>query len=234
MAVRDAVATARDNPDTIIGIKVRIGKHAGGTSGVAPLDLALDAADRAGLPVMCHIDEAPPTYSEALDRLRPGDVLTHAFRPFPNAPVLADGTLREAVLQARARGVIFDIGHGMGSFSWATARAMLAAGFPPDTISSDVHALCLHGPAWDLLRCMTKFLALGMALPDIITATTSAPARALRRPDLGTLKPGSVGDASVIALSGIPTDLEDVLGQIVPHPERLIPKGRVLAGNWLP
>ena len=234
MAVREAAAVARDNPETIIGIKVRIGKHAGGTSGVAPLDLALDAADRAGLPLMCHIDEAPPTYSETVDRLRPGDVLTHAFRPFPNAPIHQSGEIRDAHLRARARGVLFDIGHGMGSFSWATARAMLAHGFTPDTISSDVHALCINGPAWDLLRTMTKFLALGMSLPAVITATTQGPATALRRPDLGTLKPGAIGDASVIALQHIPTQLEDVLGQILPHPERLTPQGRVIAGQWQP
>lgn len=232
MAVREAAQVAADNPDTIIGIKVRIGKNAGGTSGLAPLDLALDAADRAGLPLMCHIDEAPPTYSEALDRLRPGDVLTHAFRPFPNAPVLADGTIREAVYAARERGVIFDIGHGMGSFSFATTRAMLAQGFAPDTISSDVHALCLHGPAWDLLRTMTKFLALGLPLPQVIQATTQAPAQALRRPDLGTLTPGTMGDASLLALAPIPTTLEDVTGETFLHPSRLIPKGRVIAGHW--
>ncbi len=232
MAVREAVAVARDHPDHIIGIKVRIGKHAGGTSGLAPLDLALDAADRAGLPLMCHIDEAPPTYSEAVDRLRPGDVLTHAFRPFPNAPVLADGRLREAVIRARARDVLFDIGHGMGSFSWATARAMMAAGFAPDTISSDVHALCINGPAWDLLRTMTKFAALGMPLRQIIAATTHAPAAALRRPDLGTLRPGSTGDASVIALQDVPTQLEDVLGETIAFPQRFVARGRVIAGRW--
>ena len=232
MAVREAAEIALANPQSIIGIKVRIGKNAGGTSGLAPLDLALDAADRAGLPLMCHIDEAPPTYSETVDRLRPGDVLTHAFRPFPNAPVLADGTIRAAVLRARERGVLFDIGHGMGSFSWVTARTMLAAGFAPDTISSDVHALCINGPAWDLLRTMTKFLSLGLTLPQVITATTTAPARALRRPDLGSLKPGATGDASVVALADIPTTLEDVLGETIPYRQRLVPKGRVMAGVW--
>lgn len=79
MAVREAVKVARDNPAQIIGIKLRIGKHAGGTSGTAPLDLALDAADRAGLPLMCHFYEAPPAYREAVLRLRPGAVLTRRF-----------------------------------------------------------------------------------------------------------------------------------------------------------
>ena len=232
MAAREAVAVAWANPGAVIGIKVRVGKHAGGTSGVAPLDIALDVADRCGLPLMCHIDEAPPTYAEAVGRLRPGDVLTHCYRPFPNAPVRADGAVLQAVLDARARGVLFDVGHGMGSFSWATARAMAAAGFWPDTVSSDVHALCINGPAWDLLRTMTKFLALGMPLRQVIACVTIAPAVALRRADLGTLAVGAAGDASVIALEDMATDLEDVLGEVVPFGQRFMPHGRVMSGVW--
>ena len=232
MAARATASVAAEFKDSVVGIKVRIGKHASGTSGLAPLEIALDAADRAGLPLMCHIDEAPPSYSDTVALLRRGDVLTHCFRPFPNAPVLAGGRIRDAVLAARSRGVLFDVGHGMGSFSWETARAMLAAGFAPDTISSDVHALCINGPAWDLLRTMTKFLALGMTLPQVVAATTVNAAAALCRPDLGTLKPGSPGDASVIALDPIPTILEDVLGETIAHPARLTARGRVMAGIW--
>jgi len=233
MAAREAVAVAEANRDVIAGIKVRVGRHASGPSGIAPLDVALDVADRAGLPLMAHIDEPPPTYEAVVERLRPGDILTHCYRPFPNAPVRADGRIKEAVLAARERGVIFDIGHGMGSFSWGTARAMLAAGFPPDTISSDVHALCLHGPAWDLLRTMTKFLALGMPLAEVVRAGTLAPAEALRRADLGRLAPGAAGDASVIALTDAPVMLEDVLGETFEHPRRLEARGTVIGGAWV-
>ena len=232
MAAREALAVARANPDVIVGIKVRVGWHASGPSGIQPLDVALDLADRAGLPLMCHIDEPPPTYADVVDRLRPGDVLTHCFRPFPNAPVDGAGHLREAVVRARARGVLFDVGHGMGSFSWDTARKALAAGFVPDTISSDVHAMCIDGPAWDLLRTMTKFLALGLTLPDVVAATTHRAAAALRRPDLGHLGVGAAGDASVLSLADMPTALEDVLGEIVDHPQRLIPRGMVIGGRW--
>lgn len=232
MASREALEVARANPDVIIGIKVRVGRNASGPSGIQPLDVALDLADRAGLPVMCHIDEPPPTYADVVDRLRPGDVLTHCFRPFPNAPVDGSGQVRDAVLRARARGVLFDVGHGMGSFSWDTARKALAAGFPPDTISSDVHAMCINGPAWDLLRTMTKFMALGMTLPDVVAAATSRPAAALRRPELGHLGVGAAGDASVLSLVDMPTRLEDVLGEIVEHPRRLIPRGMVIGGQW--
>jgi len=232
MAAREAAAVALAHPGCIIGIKVRVGRHASGPSGIDPLVVALDLADRTGLPLMCHIDEAPPTYADAVALLRPGDVLTHCFRPYPNAPMHADGRIRDAVIAARARGVLFDVGHGMGSFSWRTAREMTAAGFWPDTISSDVHAMCITGPAWDLLRTMTKFLALGMPLVQVVAAATNLPAAAVRRTDLGTLAPGAAGDASVIALEKRALDLEDVEGEILRHHEWLVPKGMVIGGAW--
>ena len=233
MAAREALAVSEANRDVIAGIKVRVGRHASGPSGIAPLDVALDVADAAGLPLMVHIDEPPPTYEAVVDRLRPGDILTHCYRPFPNAPLHGDGRIKEAVLAARARGVLFDVGHGMGSFSWGTAREMLAAGFAPDTISSDVHALCIEGPAWDLLRTMTKFLALGLPMAEVVQAATLAPANALRRTDLGRLAPGAAGDASVIALAPTPVVLEDVLGESFEHPEKLEPRGTVIGGTWV-
>src|SRR6516165_4102534 len=112
----DAVAVANANRDLIVGIKVRVGRHASGTSGTMPLDIALQVADEVGMPLMAHIDHPPPSYEEVVSRLRAGDILTHAFRPFPNAPVSAQGALANSVLDARKRGVLFDIGHGKGSF----------------------------------------------------------------------------------------------------------------------
>ena len=150
------------------------------------------------MPLMCHIDHPPPSYEEVIDMLRPGDVLTHAFRPFPNAPCTAQGTVKQAVLDARKRGVMFDIGHGKGSFAFKTARAMLANGFYPDTISSDVHTLCIDGPAFDQVTTLSKFLCLGMPLTDVIAASTVNAAMALKRPELGSLKPGSAGDATIL------------------------------------
>ena len=163
-----AAEVADANRDLIVGIKVRVGLHASGTSGIVPLEIALEVAEQVGMPLMAHIDHPPPSYEEVVARLRPGDVLTHAFRPFPNAAATAQGTVKKAVLEARERGVLFDIGHGKGSFAFKTARAMLANGFYPDTISSDVHALCINGPAFDQVTTMSKFLCMGMPLPDVI------------------------------------------------------------------
>src|SRR6516162_965261 len=200
MAPLEAVEVADANRDVIVGIKVRVGQRASGRSGAAPLDIALQAAAEAGMPVMCHIDIPPPSYEEVLERLRPGDVLTHAFRPFPNAPIDHQGRIKDAVLRARQRGVKFDIGHGKASFAFKTARGMLANGFYPDTISSDIHALCINGPAFDQVTTLSKFLSMGMPFSDVIAASTANAAMALKRPELGTLKVGSIGDATILSV----------------------------------
>ena len=135
MAPVDAVEVAERNRDMLAGIKVRVGRHASGNSGLVPLEIARQVAERVGMPMMVHIDHPPPMLPDVLARLRPGDILTHAFRPFPNSPAMADGRVLPDMIAARERGVIFDIGHGMGSFAFKTARAMLANDFLPDTIS---------------------------------------------------------------------------------------------------
>ena len=164
MAPAEAVEVVNANRDTIVGVKVRVGLHASQYSGVIPLDIARQTAEELGLPMMVHIDHPPPTLEDVLMRLRPGDILTHCFRPFPNNPATADGGVRDAVIEARKRGILFDIGHGMGSFAFKTAWTMAANGFAPDCISSDVHALCIDGPAFDLLTTMSEVSpCLGMA-----------------------------------------------------------------------
>src|ERR671925_450079 len=222
MAPLDAVEVANANRDIVVGIKVRVGAHASGRSGTVPLDIALQVADEVGMPVMAHIDHPPPSYEEVIARLRPGDILTHAFRPFPNSPATAQGTVKQAVIAARKRGVLFDIGHGKGSFAFKTARAMLANGFLPDTISSDVHALCIDGPAFDLLTTMSKFLCLGVPLAGVIAAATANAAFALKRPELGSLKPGSAGDATILSIKDGRFDYVDVVGEHLSGDRRII------------
>jgi dihydroorotase len=232
MAPIDTAEVANANRDMIVGIKVRVGRYASGFSGLAPLQIARQVAEEIGLPLMVHIDEPPPMLHEVLALMRKGDVLTHCFRPFPNCAATADGKVDDYVLHARERGVIFDIGHGMGSFSFAVARTMLANGFPPDCISSDVHALCIDGPAFDLLTTMSKFICLDMPLTDVIRAATSAPAAALGRPELGTFKPGSAGDASVLSLASGSFDYVDSVGERLVGKHRLLATGVVLAGSY--
>ena len=234
MSPADAVAVANANRDVIIGIKVRVGRHASGSSGVAPLDIALQVADELGLPLMAHIDEPPPSYEDVLERLRPGDILTHCFRPFPNTPITGQGAIRPAVGAARARGVLFDVGHGMGSFSFKTARAMLDAGFVPDTISSDLHALNVDGPVFDQATTLSKFLCLDVPLAEVVRATTVNAATALRRPDLGNLRPGSAGDATVFSVEEGSFTYVDSVGEVLTGDKKIICDGIILGGRWCP
>jgi dihydroorotase len=228
----DAVEVADQNRDLIAGIKVRVGRRSSGTQGLNALGIAIQVAEETGMPLMCHIDHPPPSYDEVLERLRPGDILTHAFRPFPNSPATAQGTVRTSVLDARARGILFDIGHGQGSFSFKTARAMIANGFYPDTISSDVHALCINGPAFDQVTTLSKFLHLGLSLPEVIKMSTVNAAQALGRPELGTFKPGSPGDATLLSLRDGTFDFVDVVGEHVTGRQKLFSEGVVLNGRW--
>ena len=226
---------ARAHPDLVVGVKVRVGMVASDGRGAAPLDLALEVADEAGLPVMCHLDDPPPSRLEVVQRLRPGDVMTHCFRPFPGAPARAsDGRVRDEILAARERGVLFDIGHGAGSFGFVSAEAMLAAGFRPDCISSDVHTLSIGGPAYDLLVTMSKFLALGMTLPEVVAAATWGPARAIRKPELASLAVGSPGDATVLEVARGRFPFQDVKGVTREGAEKLRLAGMVLRGGWWP
>lgn len=229
---RDAVRVGREHKDLILGIKVRVGKSASGDSGDMPLHIALDVAEELGLPLMAHLDAPPPARHEVVPFLRKGDILTHCFRPFPNAPVAPDGKVRDEILKARERGVIFDIGHGGGSFGFGTTRKMLAAGFLPDVISSDVHVISIEGPAFDLLTTMSKFLCLGVDLSTVIKLSTTNAALAIARPDLGTLKPGTVGEAAVLEMTEGRFDYTDSIGEHMMGDRRLACRGVVLDGKW--
>ena len=228
----EAVSTARANMDLIVGIKVRVGRNAGGASGIVPLEIALEAAEEVGLPVMVHIDFPPPSYRQVLEMLRPGDILTHAFRPFPNSPLDGHGQVRHELHEARAKGVLFDIGHGMGSLSFDTARAMLDQGFIPDVISSDVHVLSIHGPAYNLAVTMSKFLCLGLPLEEVIRAVTCAAAKAMNHAHLGSLRAGGVGDATILELQDGDFDYYDATGTLMHGRQRLHPAGIVIGGRW--
>ena len=230
--LNECVRVARENADLVVGIKVRVGRGASGNSGIAPMDMALEVAEATGLPLMAHLDHPPPSRLDVMSRLRKGDILTHCFRPFPNAPSHPGGGVRPEVLAARERGVIFDIGHGAGSCGFATSRAMLSAGFKPDVISSDVHILSIGGPAYDLLQTLAKFHALGMSLPEVVACGTTNAANAIRRPDLGTLAVGSVGEASIFEVLSEPTEYKDVVGETITGTHRFVAHGLVLDGKW--
>jgi dihydroorotase len=204
-----------ENRDLVVGVKVRQGKAQVGEWGTEPLKLAICAAEIAGVPVMCHIAAGIPL-ADVLALLRPGDIVTHCFQGRgAEGENLTDahGKLRPEVIAARRNGVIMDVGHGGGSFRWEIAEAALEQGFLPDVISSDLHAYNLYGPLFDLSTCMTKFLYLGLPLERVVECATAAPARAIGRPELGTLAVGSPADLVVFTLRNEPVELWDTHSQ---------------------
>jgi dihydroorotase len=199
--VDKVVRAVSENRDIAVGIKVR--EQAPlivGDNGLEPVRIAIEAGDRAGVPVMVHIGGAPAGLGELMDLLRPGDIVTHCFTPAPNGLVKNGDLIAEAAL-AHERGIIFDVGHGFGSFAYDVVDEAISEGFWPDTISTDLHSLSASGPVGDLPRTMAKLLNLGMPLTEVIRAATIRPAAAIGREEtLGSLRVGGVADVAVLSL----------------------------------
>jgi dihydroorotase len=208
-----AIARARENPDVIVGIKVRLGYQMVGNDPGPALRLAREAADALGLPLMVHVIDIRPSLDWLLPYLGRGDVVTHCFHGSEGGILGATGRVLPAALRARERGVLFDVGHGAGSFSYHVARSALAQGFPPDTISSDLHAHNIDGPVFDQAATLSKLLHVGMPLADVIRATTATPAVAVRRDDrVGGLVAGREADVTVFELRDGHWALPDAAG----------------------
>ncbi len=187
--------------DLVLGIKVRIDRNTTAGTGIEPLRRAREAADRVQRPLMVHIGGGPPSLDEVLELMRPGDVLTHCFTGHDMRIIDDTGKLLETARRAWDAGIVLDIGHGAGSFSFETAQAMLAQGLPPDVISSDIHQLSIHGPLYDLPTCLSKFLALGMSLEAVIRAATIRPAEVMGMADqVGTLRVGALADVALFQI----------------------------------
>jgi len=222
--VEPAVEIGSRYPEVIRGIKVRASVEAAGDHGLTAIALAQQVAERLNVPVMVHIGVPPPRRREILEMLRPGDILTHAFRGNPNSPLKPDGSIMTEMVQARKRGILFDIGHGCGSFAFEVGRALIEQGFLPDTISSDVHMFSIDGPAHDLPTTMSKFLALGMPLMEVVRATTIAPARAIGvQEELGNLSIGRTANISIMRLEKGAFTFKDAFGQTLQATQRFVP-----------
>jgi dihydroorotase len=223
------------NRDLVIGGKVRLGASTVGENGFEPLRLARVALDRCELPVMLHIADRPPHPEEFVDLLRGGDVVTHCFTGFDMRLVDENGKIKPFAQKWIDRGVLLDIGHGTGSLTFETAEAMLAAGVKPHFISSDIHQNSIRGPMYDLPTCLSKFLALGMRLDDVVACATYAPAKFLGLEDaIGTLREGSDADVAVFDLVSEPVSLYDADWRVRHGDRSLRCKATFVHGRLLP
>lgn len=226
-----AAQTVEANRDIILGIKVRVDMATTRGVGLEPMRLARKLADQVELPMMVHIGKAPPSLDDIFSLLRPGDVLTHCCTGQSNRILEPDGRLKAFVRRAWDAGLVLDVGHGTGSFCYEVAEQMLAAGLVPDIISTDAHQLSIQGPMFDLPTTLSKFLNLGMDLPAVIERATSRPARAVRRPDLASLKPGAPADVAVFSLEKGDYTFHDVFMTARRGKLRLVNRATIRAGK---
>jgi dihydroorotase len=230
-----AARVVNENPDIVLGVKVRETLDVVGENGIEPLRRARMAAERSGIKgarVMCHIGNAPGDLGALLDLLRPGDILTHAYSGAGNNTV-QNGKLIAAALEAKKRGVIIDVGHGGGSFDFTIAEPAIQQGLIPDTISSDIHAYSGNSPSVPYLpNVMSKFLTLGFSLNQVIAMTTNRPGVIINRdPLLGTLKINAAADISIFDLVEKPVEWLDTRGNKRPGMLSLVPVQTIRAGR---
>ncbi|MBC3944666.1 amidohydrolase/deacetylase family metallohydrolase [Erwinia persicina] len=220
-------------PDFILGLKARISSSVVEQNGIKPLVRAKAIQrENGGLPLMVHIGNNPPNLDEIADLLTSGDIITHCFNGKPNRILTPQGQLRASVTRALQRGVRLDVGHGSASFSFEVARAAIARGILPHTISSDIYCRNrLNGPVYSLAHVMSKFLNIGMTLPQVIDCVTRHAAEGLRLKDKGRLVPGQDADLTLFEVKQDACLFSDSDGQTLSGEKQLIPLAAVVHGR---
>ena len=221
--------------DIVLGVKVRLTRNSivSERSGMLPLHRAREAADAAGLPIMVHPQDAwCDSIDDILKVMKGGDILTHCFHDFPCGILNGEGRVRDSVLDAIERGVVFDVGHGAGSFSWGIVEAAMSQDVLPTTISSDLHIYNVNGPVYDLASVVTKFLHLGLSMEEAISRVTSVPSEIIgMKGEVGTLAKGAFGDAVVFELREGEFRLEDSRGEVRMGRQNLVPVAVIKGGR---
>ena len=229
-----AVKAIEKHRDRVLGVKVRLTDVLadGGKNELPALLLARKAADAAGVPLVVHMPDSTLPLERILSVLRGGDVLTHVFHGRRCGILDAERRVRPMLREKLAEGLLLDVGHGVGSFSFDVARTALEQGIKPHFISSDLHRYNLHGPVHDLVTTMDKFLHLGMELDEIIPRVAREPARFLgMEGEIGTLAPGAIADVTVLELIEGEFSLTDTMGKTETGRRHLEPRHVLRAGR---
>ena len=218
-------------PDIIVGVK---SAHYWGD--FTQVDKAVEAGRLAGVPVMVDFGEHNPPNSIKslfLDHLRPGDIFTHTYAHIgEREPVVDDnGKVKPFVFEAVQKGIVFDVGHGGGSFTWEQAVPAIKQGFLPTVISTDLHTQSMNAAMKDLCNVLSKFLAMGMSLEEVITRVTMTPARVINRSDLGHLSKGAEADITVLNLREGDFGFLDIRGESFNGTQKLEAELTIRAGK---
>ncbi len=217
-----AIKAGRDNRGFILGIKARLSEAIAGDNDIEIVRRAIEAAEAIDGFVMIHVGITKTSLEELVTMLRPGDVVTHSFHGHPHGILDDAGKVFDGIIEAQKKGVVFDIGHGAGSFSFKVAEKALTQGFYPGNISSDLHVYNIEGPVFNQVTTLSKFLHLGMSLGDVVKLSTETSAQTIgRKNDLGTLKVGAEGDVSILKLEEGAFTLTDSYGVSVEAKRRI-------------
>ncbi len=232
---RDCIECIETNRDLIVGVKIRLSSSIAddGRNEAQSFERAQEAARSVKLPLMTHHNFSSVSLNDCPGKMDAGDIYTHCFHAYPNTILEAEShKIHDSVLGARSQGILFDIGHGMGSFSWTVAEACAQQNFWPDTISTDIHSLNMDGPVYDMPTVMTRMLQVGMPLPDVIRASTLTPAKTIGWDDrIGTLEVGREADITALRLEDSALELEDCHAQLRQLSHRFVPKAVWRAGE---
>ncbi|KRW55476.1 dihydroorotase [Aeromonas allosaccharophila] len=228
-----ASAAIRRHPGFIVGIKARMSGSVVGENGLQPLRMAKALQQAHGqLPLMVHVGNTPPDLDEIVTLLGDGDLLTHCFNGKPNRILTPTGELRQAVRDAMQRGMRLDIGHGGASFSFDVAELAIAQGLLPHTISSDIYCQNrIKGPVYSLAHVMSKFLAIGMTLEQVLACVTHQAADTLRLSGKGRLEVGADADLTLFEVASCPTLFMDTEAQSRSGDQQLQPLAALVGGE---
>jgi dihydroorotase len=229
-----AAKAAEDNKPVVVGIKVRLGAEIQGADDIEFLKRGVQAAQATGLPLMAHIDGPYSPLTELLPMLRKGDVYTHFLHAHQHGSLDANGKLQPVVLEARQRGVLFDVAQGRSHLSWDVAEKCLAQGFSPDTLSTDLTRVTASDRVFDLPTMVSKFMALGVNMDKAIQmVTTNAACIFDFGAQLGTLKPGGEADISIFEVREGNFEFEDSDGKKRSGRQKLVTTAVVRHGELL-
>ena len=225
--------TVVDNKDILLGVKLQVGSNMNGRYSYDFLKIARELCDTFRIPLMVHISFAPPETDQVMELMKPGDVITHCYNTHTLGILDNNGKVKQYVLDARKRGVLFDVGHGLGSFNFEAARKALADGFVADTISTDIYNLnVVKGPVYDMPTTMSKMMHLGMSIDDVLSRTTIAPAKIVNRlPGMGTLAVGSPADVALLRIEEGAFPLVDSQRNTVTAKQRVVSNLTICRGK---
>ena len=229
--VEKAISVCERNREVIQGIKVRLSSNIVGNNGLKPLKIAKKAAEALGLPLMLHVGSTPTSLEEILIEMKSGDIMTHCYHGRQHGILDQNGHVLPEVKAAQKSGILFDVGHGMGSFSFDVAREAMKQNILPATISSDLHYYNIFGPVYDLATTMSKFLLLGLPIDEVVAKTTSTPASCLGLSEqLGSLKEETIADVAVFRYRTGQFEFEDSMKKKMIGTKQLEPAAVIKGG----